>query len=129
MTTVYDVAASELEETLRSWGEPAYRVRQVADALWRRGATYEEMTELREAVASANAEHIEEEMGDLLFAIAHLSRKLGIEPEGALRRANEKFTARFDAMEQGLVAEGRHLHDATLEELEARWQQVKRSPE
>jgi MazG family protein len=92
----------------------------------------EEVEELRAEVTAGAVGHLskaEDEMGDLLFSIVNLSRKLGIEPEAALRRANEKFTARFDAMEQGLVAEGRHLHDATLEELEARWQQVKRSPE
>ena len=71
MTTVYDVAASELEETLRSWGEPAYRVRQVADALWRRGATYEEMKELpgalRERLAATfplGIEVVEERLAD-----------------------------------------------------------------
>ena len=71
MTTVYDVAASELEETLRSWGEPAYRVRQVSDALWRRGATYEEMTELpgalRERLAATfplGIEVVEERLAD-----------------------------------------------------------------
>jgi ATP diphosphatase len=54
-----------------------------------------------------------------------LSRKLGIEPEAALRRANEKFTHRFDAVEQAFVARGRALQDATLEEMEDEWQRVK----
>ncbi|MFM8944886.1 MAG: 23S rRNA (adenine(2503)-C(2))-methyltransferase RlmN [Actinomycetota bacterium] len=56
MTTAYDLSASELEEALRGWGEPAYRVRQVADALWRRAATYEEMTELPGALRERLAE-------------------------------------------------------------------------
>jgi len=64
-------------------------------------------------------------MGDLLFAIANLARKLGIEPESALRRANQKFTARFSALEQHMAAKGRSLQDATLEELEAEWQRLK----
>ena len=51
----------------------------------------------------------EEEMGDLLFAIANLSRKLGIEPEAALRKANDKFTRRFEAMEQAISASGRSM--------------------
>jgi len=61
----------------------------------------EEVGELREVVASASPDQAraEEEMGDLLFAIANLSRKLGIEPETALRKANDKFTRRFTSME------------------------------
>jgi uncharacterized protein YabN with tetrapyrrole methylase and pyrophosphatase domain len=64
-------------------------------------------------------------MGDLLFAIANLSRKLGIEPESALRRANEKFSARFAAVEGAFAARGRALGDTTLEEMEQEWQRVK----
>ncbi len=61
-------------------------------------------------------------MGDLLFSIANLARKLGIEPESALRKANEKFSARFDALERAFESRGRSVHDATLEEMEAEWQ-------
>ena len=64
-------------------------------------------------------------MGDLLFAIANLSRKLGIEPEAALRRATEKFTTRFETMERAFAERGRPLSEATLEEMEAEWQRVK----
>jgi ATP diphosphatase len=85
----------------------------------------EEVGELREAVAREGTTRVEEEMGDLLFSIANLARKLGIEPESALRKANDKFTGRFEALEQGLSAESRSVHDASLEELEAAWQQVK----
>jgi len=56
----------------------------------------EEVAELRGAVQGEGRERVEEEMGDLLFSIANLARKLGIEPESALRKANEKFSARFD---------------------------------
>ena len=88
----------------------------------------EEVTELRQAVESGATGHLspaEEEMGDLLFAIANLSRKLGIEPEAALRRATEKFTARFDAVERALEARGRSPATASLEEMEAEWKRVK----
>jgi ATP diphosphatase len=64
-------------------------------------------------------------MGDLLFSIANLSRKLGIDPESALRKANDKFTARFGALEDHLHAQGRSVHDASLEEMEAAWQAIK----
>ena len=85
----------------------------------------EEVAELRRAVASEGARRREEEMGDLLFAIANLSRKLGIDPESALRKANEKVTARFEAVEERLHAQGRSVHVATLEEMEREWQDAK----
>ena len=90
----------------------------------------EEVAELRHEVESGATGHLsraEEEMGDLLFAISNLSRKLGIEPEAALRRANEKFTQRFDAVEQAFASHGRSLSEATLEEMETEWQRVKQS--
>ena len=88
----------------------------------------EEVAEVRREVESGAMGHparAEEEMGDLLFAMTNLSRKLGIEPEAALRRANEKFTRRFDAMERAFAARGRLLSEATLTEMEAEWQRVK----
>ena len=66
----------------------------------------------------------EDEVGDLLFAVANLARKLGVEPESALRRANDKFIRRFEAVERGVPAQGRSVRDATLEELEAEWQRM-----
>jgi nucleoside triphosphate diphosphatase len=89
----------------------------------------EEVAEVRREVESGATGHMsraEEEMGDLLFAIANLSRKLGVEPEAALRRANEKFTARFDAMEKAFVSRGGSLSSATLEQMEAQWEQTKK---
>jgi MazG family protein len=91
----------------------------------------EEVAEVRREVesgATGDLSRAEEEMGDLLFAIANLSRKLGIEPEAALRRANEKFTKRFDQVEQAFVDQGRTLSEATLAEMEAEWQRVKTLP-
>jgi MazG family protein len=71
------------------------------------------------------ADRVEEEMGDLLFAIANLSRKLGIEPEAALRKANQKFERRFTAMERHITESGRTMAEMTLDELEREWQRVK----
>jgi MazG family protein len=88
----------------------------------------EEVAEVRQEVESGATGHLsraEDEMGDLLFAISNLSRKLGVEPEAALRRANEKFTARFDAVERAFVSRGQSLSGATLEEMETEWQKVK----
>ena len=81
----------------------------------------EEVDELREVVdagPAADRERAEEEMGDLLFAIANLARKLGIEPETALRKANDKFTRRFASMEAHVADSGRTMRDMSLEELE-----------
>jgi MazG family protein len=89
----------------------------------------EEIAEVREVVENASADHkrLEEEVGDLLFAIANLSRKLGVEPETALRKANAKFTKRFTAMETGIARSGRTMKDMSLDELEGEWQRVKTS--
>jgi len=85
----------------------------------------EEVAELRAAVNHEGRERAEEEMGDLLFAMANLSRKLGIEPESALRKANEKFSARFEKLEHQFEAQGRSVHDGTLEEMEEVWASIK----
>jgi len=88
----------------------------------------EEVDELRDVVATEapiDQARAEEEMGDLLFAIANLSRKLGIEPETALRKANDKFTRRFGTLERAVADSGRAMKDMTLEELEAEWQRAK----
>ena len=90
----------------------------------------EEVNELHEVVedgAATGIDHAraEEEMGDLLFAIANLARKLHIEPETALRKANDKFTRRFTQMELTIAASERSMPKMTVEELEAEWQHVK----
>jgi nucleoside triphosphate diphosphatase len=90
----------------------------------------EEVDELRQVVdAPGPVDHAraEEEMGDLLFTIANLSRKLGIEPETALRKANDKFTRRFGTLEQSVAASGRVMKEMTLDDLEAEWQRLKAS--
>jgi MazG family protein len=86
----------------------------------------EEVAELRQAAHGEGRERMEEEMGDLLFAMANLARKLGIEAESALRQANLKFTRRFQKLEQAFQAQGRTLHGASLEEMEATWQAIKK---
>lgn len=89
----------------------------------------EEVRELRAAVGSTGARsaEAEEEFGDLFFALANLARKLGLEPESALRRANDKFQDRFAAVERRANASGRELPSLTLDEMEAHWRAVKAS--
>lgn len=86
----------------------------------------EEVAEVRRAVGTEGPARTEEEIGDLLFAIANLARRLGVEPESALRKANEKFSARFEAVERALEARGRSVHDSSLEEMDAEWERIKR---
>jgi MazG family protein len=86
----------------------------------------EEIHELRSELDSgARKDAIEDEIGDLLFALANLARHLGVDPEVALRHGNRKFERRFHAIEAALAAEGRRPEGASLEEMEALWQRAK----
>ena len=86
----------------------------------------EEIGELREAMAAGRKAEIADEYGDLLFALVNLGRHLDVNPESALRGTNEKFRSRFHTVETALQAQGRSPAEATLEEMEALWQQAKR---
>jgi ATP diphosphatase len=88
----------------------------------------EEAREVVEARDELDHAALTEEVGDLLFAVANLSRHLGVEPEAALRAANAKFVRRFEAVEAGLEAAGKRPGEATLDEMEALWQAAKRAP-
>lgn len=87
----------------------------------------EEAQELKEASESLNADAIEDEMGDLLFAVTNLARKLGVDPEVALRRTNDKFTRRFKFVEAGAERDGRVLSNMTLDEMDELWNAAKRN--
>ena len=71
-------------------------------------------------------DRIEDELGDVLFVMANIARRWGLNPEEALRRSNRKFVARFHAIEQGLAAEGKRIQDVTLVEMEEHYQRAKR---
>lgn len=85
----------------------------------------EEIAELKEALNSQSRDAIEDEMGDTLFSVVNLSRHLKIEPEACLRRANQKFESRFRFIESTLLKNNQSLEDATVEEMEALWNQAK----
>ena len=68
-----------------------------------------------------------DEVGDLLFAVTNLARHLGTDPEASLRRAIAKFDRRFREVEKCYAEEGREMVEASLEELETRWQSVKKN--
>ena len=87
----------------------------------------EEVSELKEAHASDphRAEHLREEVGDVLFTVANVARHLGIDPEAALAAANRKFRRRFEKMERALDEGGEELADASSDRLEEIWREVK----
>lgn len=85
----------------------------------------EEVHELRDAVREKDQQKIHDEIGDLLFSIANIARKLDVNAEEALQSANRKFTRRFEAMERAVRAEGRNLDQLTLEQMDALWDEAK----
>ena len=78
-------------------------------------------------MAAGQTAAMEEELGDLLFSVVNLARKLGIESEAAMAAANEKFIRRFHAVEAKIAAEGKKLGEATLEEMDAAWDAIKKA--
>ncbi len=86
-----------------------------------------ELAEARQAAGDARPEdpHVREELGDVLFTVVNLARRLNIDAEGAMRDANAKFDRRFRYMEAFAVAHGRPLTEMSLDELEDLWQQAK----
>jgi MazG family protein len=85
----------------------------------------EEIAELREAVASGDKAHIEDEIGDLLFTIANIARKVNVNAEEALQSTNRKFMRRFESMESQVRDGGRNIDQLELEEMDALWDQAK----
>ncbi len=85
----------------------------------------EEISEVRGAMHTGKRDAIAEEIGDLLFAVANLSRHLGLDPEDALRQGNRKFERRFKAMERSIEATDQSMADSSLDDMEAAWQAAK----
>lgn len=85
----------------------------------------EELAELEAAMAAASKDEIEHELGDLCFAVVQIARWYELDPEGALRGANRRFTQRFQWIEQATQAQGRALRDLSASEWDALWQQAK----
>jgi MazG family protein len=86
----------------------------------------EELHEFREALTEADPQHQEEELGDLLFCLVNVARFLRIDSEGALRRTIHKFIKRFHMVERALIKQGKTPETASLEEMDAIWEEVKR---
>jgi len=86
----------------------------------------EEVEEFLVEEQRGSRDRMEQEMGDLLFVIANLARRWGIDPEAALQGSNDRFVRRFGHIEARVRASGRELRETTLGELEAFWQEAKR---
>jgi uncharacterized protein YabN with tetrapyrrole methylase and pyrophosphatase domain len=100
-----------------------------------RGPLEKVKEEVRELEAELSSERtaprsplpaVQEEVGDLLFAVVNLARKLDFDPEAALARANDKFTRRFGEVERLAAERGLDVGRASLEELDRLWEEVKR---
>ncbi|MES1257582.1 MAG: nucleoside triphosphate pyrophosphohydrolase [Acidobacteriota bacterium] len=89
---------------------------------------HEEIAEFEGAREAASPDHMEDELGDLLFVIVNLARFVQVDPEQALRRTNAKFRARFGHIERRLEEQGRKVPGTPIEELEALWQEAKTHP-
>jgi nucleoside triphosphate diphosphatase len=85
----------------------------------------EELRETKDAIQSRRQEMIEDEIGDLLFAVVNLARKCKIDAETALQSATDKFVARFNRLEDELKSRGKKLGDVDLDEMDAIWNQIK----
>jgi tetrapyrrole methylase family protein / MazG family protein len=83
---------------------------------------HEELAEFQ----NATPEQVEDELGDMLFVLVNLARFVKVDPEQALRRTNAKFRKRFGHIEARLAEQGKKLQEATIEEMEALWQEAKR---
>ncbi len=87
----------------------------------------EEVAELRAELPAGDPVRLADEVGDLLFVLANLARKLDLDPETCLRQANHKFSSRFSKMEQAADIAGKSLSEMSLEQMEQQWQNVKRN--
>ncbi len=111
----------------------AYRVQQKASRVgfdWEKigdivGKLDEEIGEFKETLFSQNREHMMEEIGDVLFCIANISRFLSINPEEALKKTIDKFMARFRYIEQEAAAAGKEISEMSLSEMDALWEKAK----
>lgn len=85
----------------------------------------EEIGELKDAISREEIKNIEEEIGDLLFVVVNLARRLDVEPETALKKTNRKFRRRFKFIETELNSNGKSLEESNLEEMDALWNKAK----
>jgi MazG family protein len=150
-----DVSVKSTKEVLKNWEEikltegrgsvlegvpknfpglaRAYRLQEKAskvgfdwnkkEEVWKK--VIEEIEEMHEMEKAGNQDELEKEIGDVFFALTNYARFLGINPENALRRTNEKFIARFNYIEKKIKESGRTISDSTLAEMDRFWEESK----
>lgn len=116
------VKAMRLQEKSRQVGFEWDNTGQVWDKVT------EELAELNEAVLSGDQDKMEDELGDVFFSLVNFARFLHVDAENALERTNKKFITRFTQMETAATAQGKFLHDMTLGEMDALWNEIKKQP-
>lgn len=130
-------AVDRLLAILAAWQNPLKQAERIQTQAARRGFDWpevaqvfekveEELAELRDAYAQGDGDHLQEELGDLLFAAVNLARHLKVDPEAALRASCRKFTRRLDYLKARLKAQGKTLAGTPLAELDALWDEAKR---
>jgi XTP/dITP diphosphohydrolase len=114
------VKASRIQEKVKGIGFDWEQKKQV----WAK--VEEEMAELKEAEALKDKEQIENEFGDVMFALINYARWIGINPENALEKTNKKFINRFQHMENAITKNKQNMSDMTLNELDVYWEKAKK---
>ena len=114
------IKANRIQEKVRGVGFDWEKKEQIWDKI------LEEMTEFRDEIENHNAGHIEAELGDVLFSIINAARLYDIDPEAALEKTNRKFIKRFNYLEERTISKGISLHDMTLDEMNAIWEEAKK---
>lgn len=87
----------------------------------------EEISELKDEIASMDAQKTEQEFGDLFFALINAARLYGVNPENALEKTNQKFISRFNYLEEKTIQKGNSLHDMSLAEMDVIWNEAKKN--
>lgn len=114
------IKANRIQEKARNVGFDWERKEQVWDKV------REELAEVEEEMRKGDDVNLEKEFGDLLFAVVNAARLYGVDPENALESTNRKFISRFNYLEAKAKEEGRSLHDMTLAEMDAIWDEAKK---
>jgi MazG family protein len=114
------VKANRIQEKVRGVGFDWEHKEQV----WEK--VREELAELEAEVKAGRIKEMEEEFGDLLFSIVNTARVYGIDPESALERTNQKFTRRFNYLEEQTLLKGKSLHEMNLGEMDVFWNEAKK---
>jgi len=114
------VKANRIQEKVRGVGFDWDKREQIWDKVT------EEMNELKHELLTGEKKDIEAELGDLFFSLINAARLYEIDPEIALERTNRKFISRFNYLEQKTLAQGRSLHDMTLDEMNIIWEEAKK---